>query len=168
MIDKDLVLPIVCNKYNISYIIFNKDLKIFDFTMNMSMFVEKNVEIVKNMDIREVFYEFVGAEDSLNEVYNFKRNYLHISMISRNDIFYDVNIEICNIENERYFIAMFSKQLHSSISYLQTIQKINQDNLRKYQNKDKTEEYYNAINKKLISFKIDKLGILKEVNKACT
>lgn len=91
MIDKDLVLPIVCNKYNISYIIFNKDLKIFDFTMNMSMFVEKNVEIVKNMDIREVFYEFVGAEDSLNEVCNFKRNYLHISMISRNDIFYDLN-----------------------------------------------------------------------------
>lgn len=37
MIDKDLVLPIVCNKYNISYIIFNKDLKIFDFTMNMSI-----------------------------------------------------------------------------------------------------------------------------------
>ena len=65
MIDKDLVLPIVCNKYNISYIIFNKDLKIFDFTMNMSMFVEKNVEIVKNMDIREVFYEFVGAEETV-------------------------------------------------------------------------------------------------------
>ncbi|QEZ88951.1 sensor domain-containing diguanylate cyclase [Aliarcobacter cibarius] len=168
MIDKDLVLPIVCNKYNISYIIFNKDLKIFDFTMNMSMFVEKNVEIVKNMDIREVFYEFVGAEDSLNEVYNFKRNYLHISMISRNDIFYDVNIEICNIENERYFIAMFSKQLHSSISYLQTIQKINQDNLRKHLLKEKDEDYYNAINKKLISFRIDKFGIIKEVNHACT
>ena len=168
MINRDLFLPIVCNKYNLSYIIFDQDFSIFEFTENMNVFVEENIKIKKGTDIREIFWEFIGLEDSLAEIYNSFRNYIHIPMIARNEIFYDINIELCDIESKKYFIAMFTKQLNSSISYLQTIQKINQDNLRKYQNKDKTEEYYNAINKKLISFKIDKLGILKEVNKACT
>ncbi len=168
MINKDLVLPIVCNKYNISYIIFDRDFKIFEFTKNMTIFVEEDTIIGNNIDIRDIFWEFIGLEESLNEVFNSLRTYIHIPLISRNDIFYDVNIELCDIENKKYFIAMFTKQLNSSISYLQTIQKINQDNLRKYQNKDKSQEYYNAINKKLLSFKIDKLGILQEVNSACT
>ncbi|WP_198306140.1 sensor domain-containing diguanylate cyclase [Arcobacter vandammei] len=168
MINKDLVLPIVCNKYNISYIIFDRDFKVFEFTKNMTIFVEEDVVIEKDIEIRDIFWEFIGLEESLEEVYKNLRTYIHIPMISRNEIFYDVNIELCEINKEKYYIAMFTKQLNSSINYLETMQKINQDNLRKYQNKDKSQEYYNAINKKLISFKIDKLGILIDVNSACT
>lgn len=167
MIYKDLVLPIVCNKYNISYIIFDRDFKIFDFTNTMSIFVENGISFEKNSDIREIFWEFIGLEDSLEEVYKNLRKYIHIPMISRNEIFYDVNIELCEIDKERYYIAMFTKQLNSSINYLQTMQKINQDNLERINEKDKSKDYYNAISKKLIGFKIDKNGIIKDVNSAC-
>ena len=118
MIYKDLVLPIVCNKYNISYIIFDRDFKIFDFTNTMSIFVENGISFEKNSDIREIFWEFIGLEDSLEEVYKNLRKYIHIPMISRNEIFYDVNIELCEIDKERYYIAMFTKQLNISINYL--------------------------------------------------
>lgn len=168
MIDKDLVLPIVLDKYNISYIMFDKDYQLIDFTKNMSIFVEESMELKKGADIRELFWEFVGLDDSLNKIYNLKKSYVNIPMISRNDIFYDINIELFNIKKEKYFIAMFTKQLQNAISYCQTIQKINQENLIKYLSKDKNEKHYNAINKKLISFKIDKLGRIKDVNKACT
>lgn len=165
--NKDLILPVICNKYNISYILFSKDLKIFEFTNNMNIFVEEDTLIQKGVDVREIFWEFIGLEDSLSELYNSLRVYIHIPTISRNEIFYDVNIEVCEIDSEKYFIAMFTRQLNGSISYLKTIQKINQDSLIKYQNKKKTEEYYDAINRKLISFKIDQLGIIQEVNEAC-
>lgn len=164
---KDIVLPVVCNKYNISYIIFDKDLKIFDFTSNMDLFVEDGVKFEKDNDITDIFWEFIGLEESLEEVSKKIRTYIHIPMISRNDIFYDVNIELCEIENRNYFIAMFTKQLNSSINYLQTMQKINQDNLKRINKKDKSKDYYHAISKKLIGFKIDKNGIIKEVNSAC-
>ena len=167
MMDKDLVLPIICNKYNISYVIFDKNFNIFEFTQNMKIFVSEDTKIEKDLDIRDIFWEFVGLDDSLNEIYNFSKNYLHMPMIFRNDIYYDVNIELCEFEGSRYFIAMFTKQLQGSIGYLQTIQKINQDNLHKFYRKDKKDDYYKAFNKKLISFQIDKLGIIQEVNRAC-
>ncbi|WP_419678416.1 diguanylate cyclase domain-containing protein [Aliarcobacter lanthieri] len=161
---KDLILPIVCSKYNISYIIFDKDLKIVDFAKNMQDFVEIDLKIENNSDIRDFFWEFVGFEDSLDELYLSKKEYLLIPMIFRNNIYYDVNIEICFIKGQKYFIAMYTKQQKNSIEYFQTIQKINETNFKNYI-ENKTN---NKINEKLISFHIDKDGIIKKANSACT
>lgn len=87
--------------------------------------------------------------------------------MSRNELFYDINLELCKIEDNQYFIAMFSKQLNNSISYLDSIKKINEDNLRNHYDKSVSENYYNLINKKLISFHINNLGMITKVNSAC-
>lgn len=163
----ELVLPIVCNKYNISYIIFDENFRIIDFTKNMQSFLDSSSILDIELDVREFFWEFVGLEEELENIITKKKEYLYIPLMSRNELFYDINLELCKIEDNQYFIAMFSKQLNNSISYLDSIKKINEDNLRNHYDKSVSENYYNLINKKLISFHINNLGMITKVNSAC-
>ncbi|RBQ29175.1 GGDEF domain-containing protein [Aliarcobacter vitoriensis] len=160
----DLILPIVCSKYKIAYVLFDKDLAIIDFVENMSDFIESDLKISEKSDLREVFWEFVGLEDSLNDLYEDKKEYLHLPMIFRNNIYYDINVEICFIENKKYFIAMFTKQQNNLMEYFKNIQKMNETNLHNYN----TKKTFNKINEKLISFQIDNDGFIKNANSACT
>lgn len=165
---QDILLPIVSRKYNLSYIIFDEDFKILDFSLNMREFVEDDLKIELNTDIRDIFWEFVGLENDLKNLVDLKKRYIHIPLISRNSLFYDINIELCEISNNKVFIAMFSKQLSNSLNYLKTIQKINQNNLEKYYKEESKQKYYNLINEKLISFNINHLGNITKVNNACS
>jgi len=158
----DLILPIIFNKYQISYIIFDENLCIFDFTENISQFIEPNLKIKNKADIREFFWEFVGLEETLNDLLQGKQERLHIPLMYRNDIYYDIDTQTCFIENKKYFISMFTKQQKNE--YLTAIQKINEDNLQNY----KQNDAYNKINKKVIIFHIDRDGFIKKVNSACT
>jgi len=158
----DLILPIICKKYNISYIVFDENLCIFDFTENIRQFIEPNLEIKNKADIREFFWEFVGLEETLDNLYKGKQEHLNIPLMYRNNIYYDIDVETCFIENKKYFISMFTKQQKNE--HLSAIQKINEDNLRNY----KQNDTYNKINKKVIMFNIDKDGFIKKVNSACT
>ena len=45
-------------------------------------------------------------------------------MIFRNDIYYDVNIELCEFEGSRYFIAMFTKQLQVQLAICKQYKKL--------------------------------------------
>ena len=119
----ELVLPIVCNKYNISYIIFDENFRIIDFTKNMQSFLDSSSILDIDLDVREFFWEFVGLEEELENIITKEKNYLYIPLMSRNELFYDINLELCKIEDNQYFIAMFSKQLNNSISYLESIKK---------------------------------------------
>lgn len=171
MILSGLILPIICKKYNISCILFSEDFKIVEFTDNLIDFVNDSKEITVNSDIRDFFWEFVGLEDKLKDLNINNKDYLHIPMLSKRDIFYDVNIELCYLEtNKVFYIAMFTKQSKLTMDYVQAIQLTNQENLyNEYQKKDtkNNEIYYNLINQKLISFHIDDKGIITEVNEAC-
>ena len=125
----ELILPIICNKYNISYVIFDKAFRIMDFTKNMNVFLEKDTILEKNIDIRDIFWEVVGLEDELENIFSKKKEYFYIPLVYRNEIYYDIFFDVCKIEDKEYFIAMFSKQLNSSIDYLDSIIKTNEDNL---------------------------------------
>lgn len=171
MILQGLILPLICKKYNISCILFTKDFKIVEFTDNLIEFASDFKKLAINSDIRDSFWEFVGLEEKLEDLNNSKKDYLHIPMLSKNDIFYDINIELSHFEkNECFYIAMFTKQSKLTMDYVQTIQLTNQENLyNEYQKEDinNSEMYYNLINQKLISFHVDDKGIITEVNKAC-
>ncbi|BAK73800.1 sensor domain-containing diguanylate cyclase [Arcobacter sp. L] len=166
-----LILPIICKKYNISCILFSKDYKIVEFTDNLKDFVSDTKKLFVDGDIRDSLWELVGFEEKLQELYNGKKNYLHIPMLLKKDVFYDINIETCKTEkNEKLFIAMFTRQSNLSMSYLNIIQKVNHENLKyeyEKENIENSQNYYNLINQKLISFHINQKGIITEVNKAC-
>ena len=166
-----LILPIICNKYNISCILFKKDFKIVEFTDNLKDFLSVSDELSINKDVRDSFWEFVGLEEKLEELYDNKKNYLHIPMLIKKDIFYDINIEtFITKDNKKLFIAMFTRQSSHSLSYSKMIQKINQENLKYEYEKQSIQNnqiYFNLINQKLISFHIDLKGIITNVNKAC-
>lgn len=168
----DLILPIICKKYNISCILFDNDFKIIEFTSNLKEFANDSKFLDVNLDIRESFWGLVGIEDKLDEVAKGKKEYLHIPMLSNKNIFYDINIETCTVKSgEKYFIAIITKQSKVSMSYLYNIQQINHENLNYEDTKKEVknkQEYFNLINNKLISFHINDKGIITEVNKACS
>jgi diguanylate cyclase (GGDEF)-like protein len=167
-----LILPIICKKYKISCILFSKDFKIVEFTDNLKDFASDIEALILNNDIRDSFWEFVGIEEKLEDLINEKKEYIHIPLLSKDETFYDVNIEICSIKpNEKLYVAMFTKTSKNSLNYLNIIQKVNQQTLQYENNKEDIENnqiYYNLINQKLISFHIDQRGIITEVNKACS
>ena len=167
-----LILPIICRKYNISCILFSKDFKIVEFTDNLKDFANDISNLNINSDIRDSFWGLVGVEGNLKDLDNKVKNYLHIPMLCKEDIFYDINIEICNIETDKeLYIAMFTRQSKLSMNYLHVIQQINHENLHYANQKEDMKNnqiYYNLINQKLISFHINEKGIITEVNNACT
>jgi diguanylate cyclase (GGDEF)-like protein/PAS domain S-box-containing protein len=168
----ELALRIICKKYNISCVLFDKELKIVEYSENVSNFASNDSLMQVGLDIRESFWEFVGFENKLEVLYSGKRDYVHIPMLSQNELFYDINVETCFIDKEeKLYIAMFTRQSSFSMGYLNTIQKINQETLH-YENKSEAikinEKYYNLINQKLISFHIDAEGFIIEVNNACS
>jgi diguanylate cyclase (GGDEF)-like protein len=171
MILSGLILPIICKKYNISCILFTEDFKIVEFTDNLIDFTNNPTTISVGEDLREFFWEFVGLEEKLKDLNVINKDYLHIPMISKRDIFYDVNIELCYLETKKvFYIGMFTKQSQLTMDYVQAIQLTNQENLyNEYQKEDtkNNEIYYNLINQKLISFHINDKGIIIEVNEAC-
>ena len=149
MILSGLILPIICKKYNISCILFSEDFKIVEFTDNLIDFVDYFKTISVNSDIRDFFWEFVGLEEKLKDLNINNKDYLHIPMLSKRDIFYDVNIELCYFEtNKIFYIAMFTKQSKLTMDYVQAIQLINQENLH-YENQKEdiknNEMYFNLM-----------------------
>ncbi|MEZ4693726.1 MAG: sensor domain-containing diguanylate cyclase [Aliarcobacter sp.] len=168
---ESLILPIICNKYNISCVLFKKDFKIVEFTDNLKDFISVSDELALDKDIRDFFWEFIGLEEKLEDLYNNKKKYLHIPMLLKKDIFYDINIETFSAKNnEKLFIVMFTRQSSNSLTYSKTIQNINQENLKyEYEKQDiqNNQIYFNLINQKLISFHIDVKGIITDVNMAC-
>jgi diguanylate cyclase (GGDEF)-like protein len=171
MILSGLILPIICKKYNVSCILFTEDFEIVEFTDNLIDFTNDSKSITVNSDIRDFFWEFVGLEEKLKDLNINNKDYLHIPMHSKRDIFYDINIELCYFEtNKVFYIAMFTKQSKLTMDYIQAIQLINQENLL-YENQKEdiknNEIYFNLLNQKLISFHVSEKGIITEVNEAC-
>ena len=141
-----LILPIICRKYNISCILFSKDFKIVEFTDNLKDFANDISNLNINSDIRDSFWGLVGVEGNLKDLDNKVKNYLHIPMLCKEDIFYDINIEICNIETDKeLYIAMFTRQSKLSMNYLHVIQQINHENLHYANQKEDMKNIFNLL-----------------------
>ena len=169
----NLVLPIICKKYNISCVLFSSDFKIVEYSKDLNELTNLEKDLLVNEDIREYFWEFLGMEEELSNIFTSdeKDNTINIPMVFKNNSYYDIDIETCLIdESQKLYIAMFTKQTKFSVSYSNMIQKLNHETLV-FENKKESirsnEYYYKLINKNLISFHVDADGIISEVNEAC-
>ena len=167
----NLVLPIICKKYNITCILFSLDFKVMEFTGDIKELTNNKETICVDKDIREYFWEFVGMEEEFESLLVKKDEHLHIPMIFKNDIYFDIDIELCELENKKFYVAMFTKQTRFSANYADTIRQINHETLDFEKNKkenDAKKHYYNLINQNLISFHVNENGTITEVNEACS
>lgn len=167
----DLVLPSICKKYNITCVLFSLDFKVMEFTGDIEELTNTLDSVKTHEDIREHFWEFIGMEDQFENLFIKKDESLHIPMIFKNNIYFDIDVELCEVEDKSFYVAMFTKQTKFSANYADMIRQINHDTLVFENNKKKSkssEHYYNLINEKLISFHVNKDGIITEVNEACS
>jgi len=168
----NLVLPIICKKYNITCVLFSSDFIVLEYSDNIEELTSVDEEIKTNEDVRSYFWEFVGMEEQFEELFIGKEKTLHIPMVFKNKNYFDIDVEICEIEEgQKCYLAMFTKQTKFSANYSDMIQQINHDTLNfenKKEDMETNEHYYNLINEKLISFHVDQDGIITEVNEACS
>jgi len=164
------ILTLVCEKNGISYITFSKDFKIIDFSKNILMIVDDKKALYKENSIQEALWEFVGIEKNILMLLNGDEEKFHVPMICKNNLYYDIEIELFkNGNNEDSFIAYIVKKSNSSLRYLKTIQDINKKTLFLQSNdtKEIKKNYYDLLNKQLISFQVDTQGLITEVNQVC-
>lgn len=168
----ELVLPIICKKYNITCILFSEDFKVVEYSKDVEALTNIDEKLEKDRDIRDYFWEFVGMENEFASLFTENKKNVHIPMVYKNDSYFDIDIETCEIEeNKKLYLAIFTKQTKFSANYTEMIQKINKETLLFENKKDNfrvSEEYLNLINKNLISFHVDQDGIITEVNEACS
>jgi len=165
------VLPLISKKSRILYILFTKKFTIVNFSKELSILTEKDRSIEVGIDIRDLFWEFLGFEESILKLYENESTSFKIPMIFKNSIYYDIEIEpFDTLNKDEFFIAYISKKSEFSSEYLKTIQEINKKTLvlqiDEIENK-KEENYYDAINKQLLSFHVDNIGLITEANVVC-
>ena len=165
------VLPLISKKSRILYILFTKKFTIVNFSKELSLLTEKNRSIEVGLDIRDLFWEFLGFEESILKLHEKESSSFKIPMIFKNSIYYDIEIEpFDTLNKDEFFIAYISKKSEFSSEYLKTIQEINKKTLvlqiDEIENK-KEKNYYDVINKQLLSFHVDNLGLITEANVVC-
>ena len=169
--DKSLITKLLTEKNNMSYVIFNQEFKIIDYNDGFTYIADDSSNIAADVDVRDVMWEFVGIEDqmlSLLDKTEKKNNSIHLPMIVKNSNYYDLDIDVFNIEEtKKAFIAYITKKSEYSISYIRMIQEINKKTLIfniNQSNVVEKENYYNLINKKFLSFNVDLDGIITRTN----
>ena len=165
------VLPLLSKKSRILYILFTKEFTIVNFSKELALLTDKNTELAAGIDIRDIFWEFLGFEENILKLQTQATGSFKIPMIFKNSIYYDIEIEAFEPETkDDIFIAYISKKSEFSSEYLKTIQEINKKTLilqiDEVQHK-KEENYYDLINKQLLSFHVDNLGLITEANAVC-
>lgn len=164
------ITKLVCEKNKISYIIFDKELKILDYN-NTIVNVADDISSLKiGSDIREVMFELVGIEENLMALLdtNSKESIIHFPMILKAKEYYDLDIEtFISSTSEKLFVAYIIQKPKESLSYISMIKEINKKTLL-YETQDKKskEQHFDLINQKLLSFNVDMDGIITSINSA--
>jgi diguanylate cyclase (GGDEF)-like protein/PAS domain S-box-containing protein len=172
--DNSLIVPLLCKKNDISYIIFDQKYKIIDFNEDIVKISDNRQYVKEGKDVREAFWELTGTEDNIKKLFNSNQGdeqVINIPMVYKNNAYYDIEIELCKLKDvQKILIAYFNKKSEFSINYTNTIQEMNKKTLL-FENSDETtnrkEQYYNLINQTFISFNVDPQGIITEVNDSC-
>lgn len=166
-----VILQKLCQKSNISYILFSHDFKIMEFDDAIISLAnnERNLQI--NNDIRESFWEFIGIENDILNLLNKKQENLKIPMIYKNSIYYDIEIEFFEkTEDKNIFFVYIVKKSGYATDYLKIIQEINKKTLVSQNSEikiNKEKNYYDLLNKQLITFHVNSEGIITKVNDVC-
>lgn len=168
------IVPLLCKKNNISFIRFGDDYKIIEYDEQVIHLANEKVHIKVGGDIREGFWELVGLEDDIKTLYIDNQNReksIQIPMVYKNEIYYNLEIELCEVNNEDSFMAYFTKKTEFLLSYAKMVQDMNKKTLI-FQNDEsarhKKEQYHNLINKKLLTFHVNIDGIITDINDTCS
>ena len=164
------ITQLVCQKNKISYIIFNKKLQIQEYNNTIFALLDDTNKLAVGTDIREVMWELIGLEESLQELLLgcISANTIHFPMIMKDNEYYDLDIETFTDDvGEQFFIAYLIQKPKESLSYINMIKEINKRTLvYESENKKDKENHYNLINKRLLSFHVDLDGIITSINAA--
>lgn len=169
MTHKQTIASLLCKKSNMSFIRFDEDFKIIEFDKDILEMADDKKSAEIHRDVRDAFWEFIGLEDELKALYTNKK-IIQIPMIYKNDIYYNIELECCEISNEKSIIAYFTKKTEFLLSYTKIAQDINKQTLIFENNKKerrKKEQYNNLINQNLITFNVDVNGLITKINDAC-
>ncbi len=162
----DIITQLICKKNKISYIIFDKTLKIQKYNHTVQPLIDDTQALQVNKDIRGVLWELVGLEESLMKLLEQNSDVLNFPMIMKKDEYYDLDIETyVNEEDEKLFIAYLIEKPKESLSHINMIKEINKKTLvYESENKKDKEKYYGLINQRLLSFNVDLNGIIVSIN----
>lgn len=168
MLNSD-ILPLICKKSGIFYILFNDKFEIIEFDENVSYASDSLDHLKVGLDIRDAFWEFVGIED---EILNLKNDAsVKINMIFKKSVYYDIEIQqLENEENKKIFIVYLFKKTEFTAEYLKNIQQLNKQTLVleiDEINNQRKKSNYDLINQNIISFHVDIDGFILEVNSIC-
>ncbi len=168
MLNSD-ILPLICKKSGIFYILFNDKFEIIEFDENVSYASDSLDHLKVGLDIRDAFWEFVGIED---EILNLKDDAsVKINMIFKKSVYYDIEIQqLENEENKKIFIVYLFKKTEFTAEYLKNIQQLNKQTLVleiDEINNQRKKSNYDLINQNIISFHVDIDGFILEVNSIC-
>ncbi len=164
------ITKLICEKNKISYLVFNKEFKILDYNNTIENVADKRSKLSKGIDVRDVMWELVGLEESLEALYNntSKETIIHFPMIMKRSEYYDLDIEtFLSSKGEKLFIAYVIQKPKESLSYISMIKEINKKTLLyESQEKDSKQQHFDLINQKLLSFNVDMDGVITLVNSA--
>lgn len=165
---KETIIPLICKKSGLNFIIFSHDFKILDFDEDISNISDDIKSLKVGNDIRDCFWEFIGHEENIFNLYINNSVGFKIPMIFKNSQYYDIEIEL--LKEENVFFAYIIKKAEFSNQYLKAIQILNKKTLISQTNGVKIEKgknYYDLINQNILRFHVDLDGIILEVNSIC-
>jgi diguanylate cyclase (GGDEF)-like protein len=100
---------LITKKYNIDYIVIDKDFKIEEFSDGIINFTNTNLK--KTDDIRDYFYEFVGYEDKIESLVNKK------------------SFELDKVNKEGFYINIYVKRLTNQDNFIILVEDITNDTI---------------------------------------
>jgi diguanylate cyclase (GGDEF)-like protein len=163
------IINLLCEKNKISYIIFDKEYKIIEFSETLENIADDKKQLGIGQDIREVLWETIGLEEELDALYNGgKQNSLHFPMILKANEYYDLDIEtFTEAPDEKRFIAYAIQKPKESLAYLTMVKEINKKTLiYEIEDKKSKQQHFDLINQKLLNFNVDMDGFITSVNNA--
>lgn len=164
------ITKLICTKNKISYIIFDKELKIVDYNNTVENVANDLSNLSVGSDIRKVMWEIIGIEENLTALLDnkLKENIIHFPMILKANEYYDLDIEtFISSQGEKLFIAYIIQKPQESLSYISMIKELNKKTLL-YESQDtkSKEQHFDLINQKMLSFNVDMDGIITLANAA--
>ncbi|MEJ2373611.1 MAG: hypothetical protein P8Y16_07480, partial [Sulfurimonas sp.] len=151
------IINLLCEKNKISYIIFDKEYKIIEFSETLENIADDKKQLGIGQDIREVLWETIGLEEELDALYNGgKQNSLHFPMILKANEYYDLDIEtFTEAPDEKRFIAYAIQKPKESLAYLTMVKEINKKTLiYEIEDKKSKQQHFDLINQKLLNFNV--------------
>ncbi|MEO1937578.1 MAG: sensor domain-containing diguanylate cyclase [Sulfurimonas sp.] len=152
---QEKLLSFICQKSQISYILFDEDFHITKTFLNESKI---------GSDIRETLWEIVGFEEDI-----LREQKLEIPMILRENEYYDLFVEPFSNKEKKLFIAYMQQKSKDTHSYANVLKEINKKTLIFDTSDEKKESrYYQEINKRLLTLHVNSEGKITKVNDAVT